>query len=320
MKPAEYVSKVSNNNRRAEREREKKQPKEAQRRKHRSGLLEPAESAGAEEKFAYDAIKAEDHAQIAWVIKQPAGKESDFYQKITSPYYTASDMLTKARAVVNPSTWHNATVFLQTWRDRGTPVPKHTSAVTSTAISTQVTVAPPRGSDRAFQHAWHVSRVCELRVKVVAIEYRWAMAFLGRAYAKKASQLGIDKTGFGHAKTQAIDTLHRLVDPAGTPEGRRTFWRRLNMCQSLVSARRNPRLGQPLPDARKCYEHMGEELRDRRVATLAAADPACESRRLCCEQSPRCMDREGRVEWRCHPRPVEALYRAEWRRSRDRGE
>lgn len=227
--PVEHISKVTNHNRRAEREREKKQVQGAQRRKVRSGLLEPAESAGAEEKSAYSAIKTEDYAQIAWVIKQPVGKDSDFYHEMASPYATASDMLTKARAVGNPSTWQNVTVFLQTWRDRGTPIPEHTSASTSTALSTQVTVAPPRALDRAFQHAWHVSRVCELRVKVVAIEYRWAMAFLGRAYARNAAQLGLDRTGVGQAKSQAIDALRKLIEPTSAPEGRKAFVRQLNM-------------------------------------------------------------------------------------------
>jgi hypothetical protein len=77
--PQDYVVNVSNNNRRAERERTKKQAAAFAKQKYSCGLLEPAESSSADEKIAYQNIRPADNAQVAWVIKQPVGKDSDFY-------------------------------------------------------------------------------------------------------------------------------------------------------------------------------------------------------------------------------------------------
>jgi hypothetical protein len=56
---------VSNNNRRAERERIKKQAAATAKKRYSCGLLEPAESALAEEKMAYLAIRPTDNAHVA---------------------------------------------------------------------------------------------------------------------------------------------------------------------------------------------------------------------------------------------------------------
>lgn len=104
---------VSNNNRRAERERTKKQAAATVKQRYSCGLLEPAESAPAEEKTAYLNIRPADNAHVAWIIKQPAGEDSDFYLETKSPYSTASNMLAQAQAVGTPSTWHNVAAFLQ---------------------------------------------------------------------------------------------------------------------------------------------------------------------------------------------------------------
>ncbi|KAL5370897.1 hypothetical protein DPSP01_014608, partial [Paraphaeosphaeria sporulosa] len=90
--------KVSNNNRRAARDREKKHAAAAADRKRSSGLLEPAACDTAEEKIAYHEIQPADYADVTWIIKQPVGEDSDFYQETKSPYLTVSTMLDKARA------------------------------------------------------------------------------------------------------------------------------------------------------------------------------------------------------------------------------
>ncbi|KAL5370742.1 hypothetical protein DPSP01_014689 [Paraphaeosphaeria sporulosa] len=199
--PQEYVVKVSNNNRRAERERNKKQAAAAAKSKCSVGLLEPAESDGADEKIAYHQIQPADNADVAWIIKQPVGEGSDFYQKTESPYLTASTMLAKAREVGSKSTWPNLAAFLQAWREYGTPVPGPGSAVASSQTAMQLR---PGGGAYAFQQSYYTSCVYKQRLATVIIEYRWAMAFLGRAYHAEIRERGDDRR---HVKTQIIDAL-----------------------------------------------------------------------------------------------------------------
>lgn len=221
--PQDYVVKVSNNNRRAERERNKKQAAAAAKSKCSVGLLEPAESDGADEKIAYHQIQPADNADVAWIIKQPVGEGSDFYQKTESPYLTASTMLAKAREVGSKSTWPNLAAFLQAWREYGTPVPGRGSAVVSSQTAMQLR---PGGGAYAFQQSYYTSCVYKQRLAAVIIEYRWAMAFLGRAYHAEIRERGDDRR---HVKTQIIDALWELIEPSGTEEGRKRFVRHLTL-------------------------------------------------------------------------------------------
>jgi hypothetical protein len=218
--PQEYVVNVSNNNRRAERERTKKQAAATAKRRFDCGLLEPAESASAEEKIAYQNIRPKDNAHIAWIIKQPANTDSDFYQKTKSPYATACSMLAKARAVGTPSTWQNVAAFLEAWRENGSPVSERSTAV----VPSQAIRLRPSGRVNAFHRAWHMSCVAKARLSTAIIEYRWAMAFLGREYHAKIHDLADDRR---HAKTQVIDHMWGEIEPNSTEQHRKCFVRRL---------------------------------------------------------------------------------------------
>jgi hypothetical protein len=218
--PQHYVVSVSNNNRRAERERTKKQAAAFAKQKYSYGLLEPAESASADEKIAYQNIRPANNAQVAWVIKQPVGKDSDFYQETKSPYSTACNMLANARAVGTPSTWQNVAAFLQAWRESGSPVPDRSTAVVSSQ-TTQLRGSGPRG---ALQRAYHISCVAEARLATAIIEYRWAMAFLGREYHAEIRALDDDRR---HARTPVIDRLWVEMVPNGTKKQRKRFVKRL---------------------------------------------------------------------------------------------
>lgn len=218
--PQDYVVNVSNNNRRADRERTKKHAVAAAKRKYSCGLLEPAESASAEEKLAYQNIQPADNAHIAWIIKQPAKEDSDFYQETKSPYATACNMLAKARAVGTPSTWQNVAAFLHAWRENGSPVAERSTAV----LSSQSIQLRSEGRANAFQRAWHMSCVAEARLATAIIEYRWAMAFLGRQYHAKIHELNDDRR---HARTVVIDCLWVETEPNGTAQHRKRFVRRL---------------------------------------------------------------------------------------------
>jgi hypothetical protein len=68
---------VTSNNRRAERNRQRRQ---ADRQQHRKvaelGLLRPPSNAGKAETDAYNAIAREDEPDVAWILKQHVGKEA----------------------------------------------------------------------------------------------------------------------------------------------------------------------------------------------------------------------------------------------------
>jgi hypothetical protein len=129
-------------------------------------------------------------------------------------------MLAQARAVGTPCTWQNVAVFLQAWRESGSPVSERSTAV----VSSQRTLLQRRGRGDAFQRAWHMSCVAEDRLATIIIEYRWAMAFLGREYHAKIRELDDDRR---YARTQVIDRLWVEIQPNGTKQDRKRFVRRL---------------------------------------------------------------------------------------------
>lgn len=231
-----HITTVTNNNRRAEQTREKKRAAAVERKRQSLGLEEPANSAEPAEKIAYRTIAPADDPDIAWIIKQPVGKDCDFYTKTKSPYRTACSMLAKARAIGSQPTWYNVATFLQAWRERGTPVPSRNTAIDG-AVSSQMArrAHSANGCDGVFQQAWHMSHYCEQQMATVMIEYRWAMALLGRAYANKVGRIQQNnpsssrgRDGRGAVKSEAIDSLLLLVHPASTSEERKPFVRRLN--------------------------------------------------------------------------------------------
>ncbi|KAK1914356.1 hypothetical protein P3342_007602 [Pyrenophora teres f. teres] len=74
--PPLHITAVSNNNRRAERERSKKL------------------------KAAYTSITQKDESVVAWIIKQPVSEETD-YSSTQTPYLTACTLLEKARVAAS---------------------------------------------------------------------------------------------------------------------------------------------------------------------------------------------------------------------------
>jgi hypothetical protein len=69
-----------------------------------------------------------------------------------------------------------------------------------------------------------MSCVAEDRLATIIIEYRWAMAFLGREYHAKIRELDDDRR---YARTQVIDRLWVEIQPNGTKQDRKRFVRRL---------------------------------------------------------------------------------------------
>lgn len=205
------------------------------------GLVPPKQDYTAREKAAYDSISSADAEVFAWILKQCSSRE-DFYVSAKSPYATATAMVEKARALGSRSALNHTASFLQSWRSQGTPFPgsSHISNFhKSDALFSSQAVSHASATDSAFQHAWnHVSR-CESQLAAVHIQYRWAMAFLGRAYENKMAEIkekdmtkNNDRTrnryGEGKVQSEAIEALLPLVYKSSTKKERGIFQKRLH--------------------------------------------------------------------------------------------
>ena len=69
-----------------------------------------------------------------------------------------------------------------------------------------------------------MSCVAEDRLATIMIEYRWAMAFLGREYHAKTCELDDDRRC---ARTQVIDRLWEEIQPNSTKQDRKRLVQRL---------------------------------------------------------------------------------------------
>jgi hypothetical protein len=233
---------VTNHNKKADLARSKKLEAQARRKRINMGLVPPKQDYTAHEKAAYDSISSADAEVFAWILKQCSSRGEDFYVSAKSPYATATAMVEKARALGSRSALNHTASFLQSWRSQGTPFPgsSHISNFpkSNTLVSSQA-VSHASATDSAFQHAWnHVSR-CKSQLAAVHIQYRWAMAFLGRAYENKMAEIkekdmtkNNDRTrnryGEGKVQSEAIEALLPLVYKSSTKKERGIFQKRLH--------------------------------------------------------------------------------------------
>jgi hypothetical protein len=227
-----YTRTVTNNNRRAERDRAKRAVKNAEQKLLDHGLLAPSESADRNERAAYSSVEAKDAPSISWVFKQDAGGGLDLYHRSKSPYATATRMLRNARSLGNASAQENAAVFLQRWRETGTPFSPGqarsenlpaTQLVSQSQANTAATTI-----DKEFFYTYNLVSHYEKRLATVHVEYRWALAFLGRTYANKVAALQEEderagrgplqtRNGKGKVRSEALDSLVKLLYPNLTP-------------------------------------------------------------------------------------------------------
>lgn len=236
---ATTVHTITNHNRQAEQTRARQRGAQQVRQKQHLGLATPGAHASQREKSAYESISQQDAPEVAWIIRQDTGKGADLYSTAAHPYLTATSMLERARGLGSPPAQRYTAAFLQTWRRRGSPFPIATQATTpsssATLLATQVALQPRNstralasGIDDAFLHAYQLVDHYEQRLAAVHIEYRWAMALLGRAYAGKITELQqVDQLqqrslpqsrgGKGHLRTEAIGALLRLLYPGHSP-------------------------------------------------------------------------------------------------------
>ncbi|CAE7173547.1 hypothetical protein PTTW11_05466 [Pyrenophora teres f. teres] len=249
--PPLHTIAVSNNNRRAERERSKKLVLLHAKKRLNLGLVAPSDKANAKEKAAYTSITQKDESVVAWIIKQPVSEETDFYSSTQTPYLTACTLLEKARVLGNQSSQYHAAQFLQAWRERGSPFrgggelagsqsKMHTGARCLQLLSVR------DDADREFCFAWNMCTRYEAELVAVHIESRWASALLGQAYSKKIAQIrhndfisSNDRTrnryGKGPVRTEAIAALVELVSPNATEKDKQVFKRRLGQAMRWYS-------------------------------------------------------------------------------------
>jgi hypothetical protein len=237
-----HIITVTNNNRRSDVRIQKNIIKAQEKRK--LGLLPLAKNAPRAEAQAYSSVAPTDVQHISWLFKQPIGDDSDLYHNASSPYKTTSDMLTKARAVGHQDAWCNAASFLSSWRRHGTPLYAQQPAVSSQRLPRARASSTP-ADNVIFHYAWKMCDYYEGQLASAIIQYRWAMALLGRVHANKIAQLKVsdssdhsrNRYGRGQVRTEAVDSLLRTVTSETPSKKQRVAFRqRLSRASRWYSA------------------------------------------------------------------------------------
>lgn len=219
----QYITTVTNNNRRADQARTKKLDKS---RRNKLGLDPPPTTASAIERGCYNAIQPKDEQSFSWIIGHRVTPKSDFFHATKEPYRTASSFLDKTRSLGSINARFYARRFLQAWRERGTPFYSRLVADSPASQDRQIVAFQKQDRiDMDFRAAWDRCEQYENMLSAVNIGYRWAAALLGRAYANKIAQIeqndllsSNDRTrnryGKGKVRTEAINALMMLVPGA----------------------------------------------------------------------------------------------------------
>lgn len=238
-----HVTSVTNNNRRAELARAQRQQEAQANRKLALGLKPPAGDASRKEHIAYASLLQQDESIVSWIFRQSIDKDSDLYNSTSTPYATAFDMLDKARAVGNATSQAAAAAFLRSWCAQGTPFAQDNPDARLPALSRsglQLSQMDPLVTTpgNVFLSAWNVCERYERELQTIHIKYRWAMAFLGKAYVETIDEIkakdaactkrGRNRDGRGKVSSEAMDVLLRSVSTTKMLEQRGAFRKRLH--------------------------------------------------------------------------------------------
>lgn len=234
--PEAIITTVTNNNRRAERKRQRNAEAAQVKRSQSLGLVEPDKSASKAEHGAYASLLPSDSSVVSWLFKQHAvdkdKQKTHFYHAVKTPYLRAREFLDKARSLGSLTSQEHAAYFLRCWREnkrlfRGAAIAGSSDEPLSSLFSSSAPLSQQRNSDQAFFSAWRRCNVYEDLIKSLYIEYRWAQALLGKALADKTAQLEredrlisadkVNRFGRGLRQTEAIDYLLALVHPDAAP-------------------------------------------------------------------------------------------------------
>jgi hypothetical protein len=241
--PAQITT-ITNKNLRAERQRAKKRELIRAQKKQDLGLVPPPESASPREHGAYASISRQDEPFISWILKQPVDDDDNLYSSTAAPYLTASGMLDKARSIGNTTSQASAAAFLRSWRAQGSPFAQEPTEARPPASSRSRWQLSQRSGhsnvpQSALASAWSLCDRYEQELDIIHIKYRWAMAFLGKAYTEKIDQIrtqdaarlnnkGNNRYGKGKVSSEAMDALLLSVTTASGPQQRQRFKRRLH--------------------------------------------------------------------------------------------
>lgn len=239
--PAQITS-VSNKNRRAEQERAKKLELIRAQKKQDLGLVPPPESAPPREHGAYASISPRDEPFISWILKQPVD-DDDLYSSTAAPYLTASSMLEKADSIGNTTSRASAAAFLRSWRTQGSPfaqesVEDRPPASSRTRWSLSQKSSSSTVPKSALASAWSLCDRYEQELDIIHIKYRWAMAFLGKAYTERIDQIkeqdaarsrdAKNRGGRGKVSSEAMDALLLSATATSGRQQRQRFKKRLH--------------------------------------------------------------------------------------------
>lgn len=242
QEPAQITS-VSNKNRRAERERARKLELIQAQKKQDLGLVPPPDSASRREHGAYASISRQDEPFISWILKQPVDDGDNLYSSAPAPYLTASSMLDKARSIGNNTSQASAAAFLRSWRTQGSPFAQESvedrppaSLRTRWSLSQKSSASTVPKS--ALASAWSLCDRYEQELDIIHIKYRWAMAFLGKAYTERMDQIkeqdvarsrdAKNRGGRGKVSSEAMDALLLSVTATSGRQQRQRFKKRLH--------------------------------------------------------------------------------------------
>lgn len=212
------VTTVTSNNRRAERARNKKLEASHTKKRQALDLIAPGDKASLDERYAYTSLSPQDETVVAWIIKQPVSGKDDFYSAAQTPYRTALIFLEKTRALGSLNARFYARQFLQGWRERGAPfqrrltgdLPRSQQQHDNHSLRSQ----RQDHADVEFCSAWDRCRRYESILAAVQIEYRWAEALLGQAYANKVAQ--IQRNDLASSNDKARNRYGKRLGPVGS--------------------------------------------------------------------------------------------------------
>lgn len=260
--PEPVVTSVTNHNRRAELTRAKKQEQAREKAKVACGLVAPPPGASRRERSAYESIEPEDEAHVSWLLRQPVKGDTDLFSSTQTPYVKASAMLEKAQSIGNLSSRASAAAFLRSWRAQGTPFAQESSdthrPMGATAANRRLGLTQPGPQPQpqpstastipatTLASAWSLCDRYEQELDIMHIRYRWAMAFLGKVYTEKMSQIRLqdssipggskNRHGRGKVSSEAMDAI--MISISATPDAqqRQRFKRRLHQALRWYSA------------------------------------------------------------------------------------
>ncbi|CAA9967166.1 hypothetical protein PTMSG1_10525 [Pyrenophora teres f. maculata] len=211
--PARLTTRVSNNNRRAERIRDKRRELSRAKALQDTGLRAPSSKADAAEQIAHRSLSLQDAPDTSWILGQAMAGGGDFYTTARHPYRTAATMLQSARQLGNDKAKTHAAQFLRNWQQTGHPL--GVNLTRASAVAGPASQASQASS--SFRLTWDAVTQSETVAATAGIVYRWGMAWIGLTYQRTVEELqGSNAGGQGNLRSRAKQQLWEEQLPTAT--------------------------------------------------------------------------------------------------------